>query len=143
MRPIWTELRSRLAAVRRELMRRGFYEHPPEEIAYGARASWRNHASCIGRLFWDSLELVDCRDIPHADDVAGRVCAHMEAAFSILRAQLPARRRPDLEGRLALDRARGRYPAPGPVDRAPPGVSPGAASRRCFWDHDRRAPPGT
>lgn len=45
--------------VRRELSRADHYEHTPEELAYGARVAWRNHARCIGRLFWESLEVVD------------------------------------------------------------------------------------
>ena len=37
----------------RALGKTGTYAHTPEELAFGARLAWRNHARCIGRLMWD------------------------------------------------------------------------------------------
>lgn len=71
----------RLRAVRRALARHGHYEHTPEELAFGARIAWRHHARCIGRLFWSSLEVVDCRDVSHPDDIAGRLAQHLRDAL--------------------------------------------------------------
>lgn len=72
--------RSRKRAVARDMMRHGYYEHTPEELAYGARVAWRNHARCIGRLFWNSLEVVDCRAIQCPDLIAGRAIEHLRDA---------------------------------------------------------------
>ena len=72
--------RSRKRVVIRDMLRHGFYEHTPEELAYGARVAWRNHARCIGRLFWNSLEVVDCRSIQCPDLVAGRAIEHLREA---------------------------------------------------------------
>ncbi len=66
--------------VVREVLRYGFYEHLPEELAYGARVAWRNHARCIGRLLWQSLDVVDCRDHTSPDDVAARAVEHLREA---------------------------------------------------------------
>lgn len=45
------------------------------ELADLARIAWRNHARCIGRLFWQSLELLDARSASSADEVF-EACVH-------------------------------------------------------------------
>ena len=70
----------RARQVLSELRRFGFYEHTPDELAFGARVAWRNHARCIGRLFWKSLEVYDCRAIVDAESIAARMFNHMREA---------------------------------------------------------------
>lgn len=70
----------RWAEVRRQLSRGDWYEHTPEELAFGARVAWRNHARCIGRLYWESLEVVDCRTITEPEAIAERMHAHLREA---------------------------------------------------------------
>lgn len=72
--------RKREAKVLRDLRRHGTYDHTPEELAFGARVAWRNHAQCIGRRFWESLKVVDCRDVRDPDDMARRMADHMVEA---------------------------------------------------------------
>jgi len=66
--------------VTASLRRTGHYDHSPEELAFGARIAWRNQARCIGRLFWKSLEVFDCRQITEPDQIAGRIVEHMRHA---------------------------------------------------------------
>ena len=73
--------RARRASVGRSLRKRGAYEHTPEELAFGARLAWRNHARCIGRMFWESLEVVDCRHVTEPDMIAAHVMEHMATAL--------------------------------------------------------------
>jgi nitric-oxide synthase len=72
--------RARLREVRRDLERAGHYDHTPEELAFGARVAWRNHARCIGRLFWKSLDVHDCRTISDPAGIASRMVDHMVGA---------------------------------------------------------------
>jgi nitric-oxide synthase len=72
--------REREAEITRALRRSGTYEHTPEELAFGARVAWRNHSRCIGRLFWKSLEVIDCRTVRDPDEVAARIVDHMALA---------------------------------------------------------------
>ncbi|MBH0113837.1 nitric oxide synthase oxygenase [Novosphingobium sp. YJ-S2-02] len=72
--------RQREREVSTSLRRTGHYEHTREELAFGARVAWRNHARCIGRLFWKSLEVFDCRDITSPDAIAGQVVEHLRFA---------------------------------------------------------------
>lgn len=72
---------ARWASVRRSLHRSGTYEHTAEELAFGARVAWRNHGRCIGRLFWESLEVFDCRDLREPQAMAGRIERHMADAL--------------------------------------------------------------
>jgi len=78
--PAGVSLEQRLREVRREIGRHSFYRHTPEELAFGARVAWRNHASCIGRLHWKSLEVLDCREIVRTDDIAAQLVRHLERA---------------------------------------------------------------
>ena len=41
--------------VETDLRKTGHYDHTLGELAFGARVAWRNHARCIGRLYWKSL----------------------------------------------------------------------------------------
>ena len=72
--------RRRQAEVRRALKRHGYYEHTPEELAYGARLAWRNHGRCIGRLFWESLEVIDAREVAAPEAIAAAVHDHLGEA---------------------------------------------------------------
>lgn len=70
----------RLRDVRRSIRKTGFYEHTPDELAFGARVAWRNHARCIGRLHWKSLEVLDCRATTQPDEIAAHMMSHMRLA---------------------------------------------------------------
>lgn len=72
--------RSRVREVSRLLRRTGHYDHTPEELAFGARIAWRNHARCIGRLLWNSLEVIDCRERVEPDAIASGAMDHLRNA---------------------------------------------------------------
>jgi nitric-oxide synthase, bacterial len=67
----------RWGEVRRSLDRTGTYQHSEEELAFGARIAWRNHGRCIGRIYWESLEVVDCRRLTEPDAIMDRMVNHM------------------------------------------------------------------
>ncbi len=73
--------KQRQAEVVKSLRRTGHYTHTIEEIAFGARVAWRNHARCIGRLFWQSLEVIDCRHVKDEDEMVGHIFSHLANAF--------------------------------------------------------------
>ncbi len=75
------ERKSRWSEIRASLNRRGFYEHTSDEIAIGARIAWRNHSRCIGRMYWESLEVFDCRKLTEPDAIADRIVQHMVDAL--------------------------------------------------------------
>ncbi len=72
---------ARWAEVRSHLSRRGSYVHTPEELAYGARLAWRNTGRCIGRIFWESLDVIDCRHIVDPDAMQTQILRHLDDAF--------------------------------------------------------------
>ena len=93
----------RLAQVLREIDETGTYWHTPEELAFGARAAWRNSSRCIGRLYWRSLQVRDLRTVANAAGVARRCIEHLDAAsqggkirpmISVFAPDTPARRAP-------------------------------------------------
>ncbi len=70
----------RLWHVRSEIEASGTYWHTPEELAFGARVAWRNSARCIGRLYWQSLQVRDRRAITAAPDIAAESVEHLREA---------------------------------------------------------------
>lgn len=72
----------RTAEVLRALKRFGTYTHTPQELEFGARVAWRNHARCIGRLYWRSLELRDRREMTDPDAIAEDIATHMRHALN-------------------------------------------------------------
>jgi len=67
----------RLREVREEIEATGSYTHTPEELLTGARLAWRNHARCIGRMHWRSLQLLDFRHCRTAEEVAEACWEHL------------------------------------------------------------------
>ena len=53
----------RITEIEKEINWTGTYTHTYEELNYGAKMAWRNSNRCVGRLFWESLNVVDARDI--------------------------------------------------------------------------------
>jgi nitric-oxide synthase len=51
-----------------------------DELTRMARVAWRNNARCIGRLFWNSLELLDARAAASADEVFDACVHHLRHA---------------------------------------------------------------
>lgn len=72
----------RWLAVELEVARSGSYRHTAEELALGARMAWRHSARCIGRLFWRSLEVFDCREISQPSEVFEACQRHARWSFN-------------------------------------------------------------
>ncbi len=70
----------RIADIDREIAETGTYTHTNEELTHGARMAWRNSNRCIGRLFWQSLEVIDERDLDTAEEIHDACCRHLEYA---------------------------------------------------------------
>jgi len=67
----------RLREVRVAVEQTGTYVHTGEELAFGARVAWRNSSRCIGRLYWHSLQVRDCRRVRTAEGVFAELVEHL------------------------------------------------------------------
>ncbi|MDQ2049770.1 nitric oxide synthase oxygenase [Natronolimnohabitans sp. A-GB9] len=74
------EIEGRIAEIESEIEETGHYEHTAAELEHGARMAWRNSNRCIGRLFWESLNVRDARDRSSAEGVYEELCEHLEYA---------------------------------------------------------------
>jgi nitric-oxide synthase, bacterial len=75
-------LSDRLRVVRREIDTTGTYWHTPDELAHGARVAWRNSNRCIGRLFWESLQLRDMRHLTTEEEMFASCVDHLGEAYN-------------------------------------------------------------
>ncbi|WP_404408369.1 nitric oxide synthase oxygenase [Jeotgalibacillus malaysiensis] len=75
-----TDCESRLTEISKAISRNGTYEHTSHELSYGARLAWRNSNRCIGRLFWNSLNVFDRRDAATEEEVKEALLEHIEFA---------------------------------------------------------------
>ncbi len=74
------EAKRRIDEVLQQIELTGCYTHTYEELKHGAKMAWRNNNRCIGRLFWQSLEVFDARDVMDELDAANRIFRHMSYA---------------------------------------------------------------
>jgi nitric-oxide synthase, bacterial len=70
----------RVLEVKRAIAERGSYEHTLEELEHGTRIAWRNSNRCIGRLFWNTLHVIDARQIETEEEMADALYRHIEIA---------------------------------------------------------------
>lgn len=74
------ELRRRLDEIDESIATTGTYEHTFEELEQGAKLAWRNSNRCIGRLFWESLQVRDARAAATTEEMADALLRHIEEA---------------------------------------------------------------
>ncbi|WP_026691094.1 nitric oxide synthase oxygenase [Alteribacter aurantiacus] len=70
----------RLEEIEQEISETGTYTHTAEELTHGAKMAWRNSNKCIGRLFWNMLEVFDARALTSEEAVFQALCQHIEYA---------------------------------------------------------------
>ncbi|HLR18674.1 MAG TPA: nitric oxide synthase oxygenase [Staphylococcus sp.] len=70
----------RIKEIKNAIHTQGTYEHTNEELTYGAKLAWRNSNRCIGRFFWNSLTVVDARDIQTENEFITTIENHIAAA---------------------------------------------------------------
>lgn len=75
-----TDKSARWAEISKDLSANGHYTHTPDELTFGARLAWRNHARCIGRLFWNGLEVRDRRELHGPAEIFADQCTHLAEA---------------------------------------------------------------
>ncbi len=71
---------NRLRAIQLEISQTGTYIHTNQELVFGAKIAWRNSIRCIGRLFYDTLEVLDFRKCKSATEVMSGLKTHLEIA---------------------------------------------------------------
>lgn len=58
----------------------GSYQQSFAQLEHGARLAWRNAARCIGRLYWNTLKVQDCRQLTTPKDVFEAILTHLNTA---------------------------------------------------------------
>ncbi|MGA0176447.1 MAG: nitric oxide synthase oxygenase [Chthoniobacterales bacterium] len=67
----------RIETVRAEISARGCYRQTPEELEFACRLAWRNNRRCIGRRYWQTLEVADAREAKTAGEIFDACVAHL------------------------------------------------------------------
>ncbi|GAF13217.1 nitric oxide synthase oxygenase [Bacillus sp. JCM 19045] len=70
----------RIRAVLKEINETGTYVQTTDELTYGAKVAWRNSNRCIGRLFWERMNVIDEREATTAEEVVHALFRHLEFA---------------------------------------------------------------
>ncbi|MEM9991592.1 MAG: nitric oxide synthase oxygenase [Bacteroidota bacterium] len=73
-------LEARLAEVHQEIAATGTYTHTYDELSYGSKLAWRNSNRCIGRLFWRTLKVLDCRSVKEEAGFLESLHQHLKIA---------------------------------------------------------------
>jgi len=75
-------LDSRLPEIDAEIARRGTYRQTFEELEAGARIAWRNSTRCVGRKYWPSLIVRDCRHLETPEEIFAGLVDHLRLSTS-------------------------------------------------------------
>jgi nitric-oxide synthase, bacterial len=67
----------RKSEIEIEIEKTGTYTHTFKELEFGAKLAWRNSNKCIGRLYWKSLHVLDCRHIFEIEDARDALFNHL------------------------------------------------------------------
>jgi nitric-oxide synthase len=83
--PQFGPVAARVALVREQIAATGAYAHTPDELQYGAKLAWRNASRCIGRLYWQSLVVLDRRSARTTSEIYSLLVRHLRVAGGDLR----------------------------------------------------------
>lgn len=67
----------RLREIKAEVASRATYRQSVEELSHGAKLAWRNSVRCVGRKYWASLSVRDCRGLETAQEVFAALVEHL------------------------------------------------------------------
>lgn len=70
----------RIEDVYAEIEATGTYSHTTDELTVGAKIAWYNHARCVGKLYWRSLTVRDCRHLTSPDQISAACLEHLDLA---------------------------------------------------------------
>ncbi len=68
---------SRQREIEGEIAARGTYHQTFEELEHGARMAWRNSTRCVGRKYWPSLAVRDCRHLESPEEMFAALVDHI------------------------------------------------------------------
>ena len=71
---------SRWKQVEQSIRSTGTYTQTYDELSFGCKLAWRNSTRCIGRLFWQGLQVRDMRHVTDPDGMFESVCEHIRLA---------------------------------------------------------------
>ncbi len=74
------DMQIRLAEITEAIQLQGYYKHTFKELEYGAKLAWRNSNRCIGRLFWESLYVIDKRHLKTEEEMKDALLEHIDYA---------------------------------------------------------------
>ena len=74
------QFQQRMDQIAMEIHTTGTYIHTTDELTYGAKLAWRNSNKCIGRLFWQTLHVIDKRDKHTEQEIYEALLEHIQFA---------------------------------------------------------------
>ncbi|MFL6233303.1 MAG: nitric oxide synthase oxygenase [Thermoanaerobaculia bacterium] len=63
--------------IEEEIASRGTYRQTFAELEHGARTAWRNSTRCVGRKYWPSLAVRDCRHLEAPEEIFTALVEHL------------------------------------------------------------------
>ncbi|MBM5801607.1 MAG: nitric oxide synthase oxygenase [Cyanobacteria bacterium K_DeepCast_35m_m2_023] len=76
------DLEARCALAQQHLAERDCWPLSRDELGFGAQLAWRQAERCVGRRYWQGLDLRDHRDLRRAPDIAEALFDHLRFAYN-------------------------------------------------------------
>ena len=72
------EMSQRRSEVEISINKFEYFELTLQELKHAVQYAWRNATKCVGKIWWETLTLRDCRYIQSVEEMFDTICEHFK-----------------------------------------------------------------
>ena len=72
------QMSQRWSEVESSIKKNKHFKMTTEELLHAVKYAWRNATRCIGKIWWETLALRDCRHVKSVDELFKKICQHLK-----------------------------------------------------------------
>ena len=74
------QMSQRWSEVESSIKKNKHFKMTTEELLHAVKYAWRNATRCIGKIWWETLALRDCRHVKSVDEMFEMICQHLNGS---------------------------------------------------------------
>ena len=76
------EMSQRRSEVEISINKFEYFELTLQELKHAVQYAWRNNTKCVGKIWWETLTLRDCRYIQSVEEMFDTICEHLKKSIN-------------------------------------------------------------
>ena len=76
------EMSQRWSEVEFSINKFEYFELTLQELKHAVQYAWRNATKCVGKIWWETLTLRDCRYIQSVEEMFETICEHLKKSIN-------------------------------------------------------------